>query len=253
VRLRYDEKSKTEDDHKHDSEKDSPAHDGHEADGHAHEGDGHSHDAAHGKPTPEQADAFFMDMGHLFHHVQDSYEFEVPQFMVDTTDEELEAATIAIPDVLPGPARFSKFMLNELIVALILCGLFIWLGKKMVTGDRPKGRLWNLLETFIVFIRDDIAIPTIGEKDYRRFLPYLLTLFFFVLGLNLLGMVPSADVCHRDLWLPCETRCARDSTFCEHVCRSPCVGDFPCLHRCNVCVGVVLPCRSDRRFGVCGV
>lgn len=177
MRLRYDEKSETE--HKHDDAKDV------HADGGTHSQDGHS-DAA--KPTAEQADAFFMDMGHLFHHVQDSYEFEVPQFMVDTTDK--EASTVAIPDVLPGPARFSKFMLNELIVALILCVLFIWLGKKVATGKRPKGRIWNLLETFVVFVRDEIAIPTIGEKDYRRFLPFLLTLFFFVLGLNLLGMVP---------------------------------------------------------------
>lgn len=174
MRFRYDEKS--EDDHKHEGEVDTHVHDGHAGDSHAAE------------PTPEQADAFFMDMGHLFHHVQDSYEFEVPQFMVDTTEK--QAATVAIPDFLPGRARFSKFMLNEIIVALILCGLFIWLGKKMVTGQRPRGRIWNLLETFIVFIRDEIAIPTIGEKDYRRFLPYLLTLFFFVLGLNLLGMVP---------------------------------------------------------------
>jgi len=67
VRLRYDEKSETE--HKHDDAKDVHANGGtHSHDGHS-EPDGHGHsDAA--KPTAEQADAFFMDMGHLFHHVQ---------------------------------------------------------------------------------------------------------------------------------------------------------------------------------------
>lgn len=144
-----------------------------------------------GTPTAEQADAFFMDMGHLFHHVQDSYEIEVPRFMVET--EGKEAATVAVPNLtlLPeGYGKFSKFMMNELIAALIICVLFIWLGKKMKSGDRPKGRIWNLLETFVVFIRDEIAKPTIGEHDYKKFLPFLLTLFFFVLGLNVLGMIP---------------------------------------------------------------
>ena len=41
-----------------------------------------------------------------------------------------------------------------------------------------------------MFIRDEIAKPTIGEHDYKRFMPFLLTLFFFILGLNLLGMLP---------------------------------------------------------------
>lgn len=179
----YDEKIENEDS---DHSASAPASDGDSA----HSDADHTHGSGEfeGTPTAEQADAFFMDMGHLFHHVQDSYEIEVPRFMVET--EGKEAATIALPDVLPGPARFSKFMLNELVVGVILCVLFVWLGSKMKSGDRPKGRIWNLLETFVVFIRDEIAKPTIGEHDYKKFLPFLLTLFFFVLGLNLLGMLP---------------------------------------------------------------
>ena len=48
----------------------------------------------------------------------------------------------------------------------------------------------GLLETFLVFIRDEVAVPCIGSHDAKRFLPLLWTLFFFVLGCNLLGMVP---------------------------------------------------------------
>ena len=54
----------------------------------------------------------------------------------------------------------------------------------------PKGRLWNMFEAFLLFIRDDIAEPAIGHHDADRFVPLLWTIFMFVLGCNLLGMMP---------------------------------------------------------------
>ena len=57
-------------------------------------------------------------------------------------------------------------------------------------GDKaPKG-MQNVMETLILFVRDEIAIPNIGEKKASRFLPYLLTVFFFIWINNLLGLVP---------------------------------------------------------------
>jgi F-type H+-transporting ATPase subunit a len=53
----------------------------------------------------------------------------------------------------------------------------------------PEG-LQSWIEPLILFIRDDIARPSIGEKKYARYMPYLLTLFFFVFINNLLGLVP---------------------------------------------------------------
>ena len=67
---------------------------------------------------------------------------------------------------------------------------FIWLGRKVKNGSRPKGRLWNMLEVVLLYIRDEVARPAIGTKDSERFLPFLWTIFFFILILNLLGMVP---------------------------------------------------------------
>lgn len=55
-------------------------------------------------------------------------------------------------------------------------------------GKAPKG-LQNFLEPFITFIRDEVAKPNIGPK-YEKYLPYLLSAFFFILGLNLIGQVP---------------------------------------------------------------
>ena len=46
------------------------------------------------------------------------------------------------------------------------------------------------MELMIIFVRDDIARPAIGEKYYNRYLPFLLTVFFFIWLNNLLGLVP---------------------------------------------------------------
>ena len=53
----------------------------------------------------------------------------------------------------------------------------------------PSG-FWAFLELLICFVRDEIALPNIGQKDHRRFMPYLLSIFFFIWLNNLLGLLP---------------------------------------------------------------
>lgn len=84
----------------------------------------------------------------------------------------------------------SRFMVIEVVVAVILCVLFSWLAGKLRGSGAPKGKLWNLLETFVLFIRDQVAEPAIGHHHAHHFTPILCTLFFFVLGCNLFGMIP---------------------------------------------------------------
>ena len=84
----------------------------------------------------------------------------------------------------------SKFVILELIGALILCAIFIPFANKVKGGDRPKGRLANMLDATLCYVRDEIAIPGIGSHDAKRFLPFVWTVFFFVLVLNLIGMIP---------------------------------------------------------------
>ena len=96
---------------------------------------------------------------------------------------------ISIPKLDHGFA-ISKFMVIEVVVAVIIAFVFIRLANRMKRGDRPKGRMWNLLETFLVFIRDEIARPAIGKKDGDTYVPLLWTIFLFVAGMNLMGMVP---------------------------------------------------------------
>ena len=91
-----------------------------------------------------------------------------------------------------GPITFqpTKFIVLELLAAIIVAALFITLGRKIKSGDPVKGRFWNMLEAGCVYVRDEIARPSIGTKDSERFLPFLWTVFFFVLAMNLIGMVP---------------------------------------------------------------
>jgi F-type H+-transporting ATPase subunit a len=56
-------------------------------------------------------------------------------------------------------------------------------------GAIPTG-FSRVLEPLVIYVRDEIARPNIGEKKYKRFMPYLLTVFFFIWLLNLLGLTP---------------------------------------------------------------
>ena len=83
-----------------------------------------------------------------------------------------------------------KFMLLMAVCATGVALGLIWLGRKMASGEPPKGRLWNLLESLLFLVRDKIARPGVGEHDADRYLPYLTTLFLFVFAMNLIGMFP---------------------------------------------------------------
>lgn len=83
----------------------------------------------------------------------------------------------------------TKFMVIEVVVAVVMLILFIAYAKKVSKGQIPKGRFWNLIDVFLVFLRNDVAKANI-HHGAEKFVPILWTLFFFVLGCNLFGMVP---------------------------------------------------------------
>ena len=88
--------------------------------------------------------------------------------------------------------HITKFMVLELVVAVLMVVIFIPLARRIASGKPPRGRFWNFLELMLIFIRDEVARPSIGKHDADRFLPYLWQVFFFILFLNLLGMLPWA-------------------------------------------------------------
>ncbi len=86
----------------------------------------------------------------------------------------------------------SKFMILEVVVALIIYVVMTAYSRRVQDGSLPKGRFWNLIDVFLLFLRNDVVRPAIGEHDANTFLPFIWTMFFFVLGCNLMGMLPWA-------------------------------------------------------------
>jgi F-type H+-transporting ATPase subunit a len=84
----------------------------------------------------------------------------------------------------------SKYMVIELLVGCIMFLLFTWVAEKVRDGAAPKGKLWNFLEAMLVFVKKDIAEKAIDHHYAHKYLPFLWTAFFFVLGCNLMGMLP---------------------------------------------------------------
>jgi len=117
-----------------------------------------------------------IDLAEIAHHVADSKTFDF-------------IGGISIK--LPTQYGITKFVIIELIVAVIMILLFMTLAAKIRGGKPVKGRFWNFLEFFLLYIRDEVVRPAIGHKEVAdRYLPYIWTLFFFVLGCNLMGLIP---------------------------------------------------------------
>lgn len=93
-------------------------------------------------------------------------------------------------NVLPLDFSITKNVFTLIFSAIILIIVFVGVANSYAKrkGKSPKG-FQSLIEPVILFIRDDIAIPNLGAK-YEGYMPYLLTVFFFIWFNNILGMVP---------------------------------------------------------------
>lgn len=88
---------------------------------------------------------------------------------------------------VPIPFGLSLHMLMVLFTLALLGWLFLFLYRK---DDKVPSGITNFLEIFVIFIRDEICIAYLGEEDGRRMTPTFLTVFFFILIMNLMGLVP---------------------------------------------------------------
>ncbi len=100
---------------------------------------------------------------------------------------------VHLPEIhlpLLGHFQLTRYMLMELIAATIVLLLAVAYARHMKKNHVSKGILSNIVESLVYFIKDKIAVPAIGDHDAYEHMPYLLTVFFFVLTCNLLGMIP---------------------------------------------------------------
>ena len=120
-----------------------------------------------------------QDTSWIMHHVLDARELDFSPFGV-----------IHLPQIhLFGiDISITKHVVFMWLAVVILIVTFFIVARSYKKSLIPRG-ITNLTEVFIVFVRDEIARPTIG-KGNEIFLPYLLTAFFFILTCNFLGLIP---------------------------------------------------------------
>jgi F-type H+-transporting ATPase subunit a len=135
---------------------------------------------------------------HAFDHVMDSktweffnevfggVEFDLPAFRIPFTNHDFQV---------------TKFMILELIAAILIILIYVPLARRARTGELPKGRSWNAFESLLTFVRNEIAKPNLGEKEADKYVPYLWTLFLFLLFCNLLGMFPFMGSPTASIWV----------------------------------------------------
>ena len=98
----------------------------------------------------------------------------------------------------------TMHMVTFVAVAFIFVIAMMTAAKSIATGPESDGnnryltkrRLGQLIETLIVTLRDEMLTPVLGAKNTRRYLPYLMTVFFFILFQNLFGLIPILDILH---------------------------------------------------------
>lgn len=90
--------------------------------------------------------------------------------------------------------KVLDFSITKSVFGMILTGLLMFFGFRALAKGYKKGPIptgtGRFLEPLVLYVRDEIARPNIGEKHYRKFMGFLLTVFFFIWILNLLGLTP---------------------------------------------------------------
>ena len=120
----------------------------------------------------------------LLHHVQDSHELELP-FLGHMTLPHFPPIQIGGIEI---DLSITKHVVFLFISAFVVTLITIAAARRNLKQPVPSG-IGNFIEVFVVFIRDEIVMPNMG-KGGLIYMPYLLTTFFFILIMNLMGLIP---------------------------------------------------------------
>ena len=126
----------------------------------------------------------------LAHHILDAPEYEIPFVGAIHLPQWWQAFHLGGVEV---DMNLSKHVVLLLLAAVITAALSMFAARTIMrqgTARAPSG-MANAMEALVVFLRDDVCKQSIGH-GYQRFTPLIFTLFFFILTMNLLGLVPGA-------------------------------------------------------------
>lgn len=146
-------------------------------------------------------------MSSAFHHSENGvveskgkfYKINEHDGMIYNTDAEgnfetevisnKEIDNVEVENLKPWDFSITKNVFVTILMCVFLFWLFRSVAKSYGSGLAPTGPA-KFLEPIILFVRDEIAIPNIGEEQHKKYMNYLLTVFFFIWFLNLAGMTP---------------------------------------------------------------
>ncbi|SDE72769.1 F0F1 ATP synthase subunit A [Riemerella columbipharyngis] len=138
---------------------------------------------------------FFLSTAIEHGHEHEGYTLDKEGRLISTKNVEQASLFSLVSGKQDSQNVFYDFSVSKNVLALFLSCIFmllVFVG--MANGYKkspmPRNVLARLLEPIVVFIRDEVAIPNIGTKKYKRYLPYLLTAFFFIWFNNLFGLIP---------------------------------------------------------------
>ena len=94
-----------------------------------------------------------------------------------------------------GPFKLilSKHMVGVVVIALLVLAVMTLVARKakasVVEGRAPRGRFVNFFEVLVLYVRDEMVLPNMGERGVK-YIPIFMTFFFYILFCNLLGLIP---------------------------------------------------------------
>jgi F-type H+-transporting ATPase subunit a len=134
----------------------------------------------HGKEVAESNGNFYA----INHHDGKIYRTDASGTITENEETGFPA------NVRPIDFSITKTVVSIFAAAILMLWLFSSLAKSYAKNGGIASGAGRIFEPLVVYIRDEIAIPNIGQKHYKRYMSYLLTIFFFVLFLNIFGLTP---------------------------------------------------------------
>jgi len=117
----------------------------------------------------------------IMHHISNSYEWKITPW----------GPVLHLPshwEILGVNLAPSLHVFLMLVASVLLIVLFAFGSRRK--GLAPASKIGHALEAMVLYVRDEVVAPNLGKKHAPKWLPFFLTLFFFFLTLNLLGLIP---------------------------------------------------------------
>jgi F-type H+-transporting ATPase subunit a len=129
---------------------------------------------------------------YVLHHNEKIYKSDATGKVLTEEVKEIKNGkeVVTEKELHPIDLSITKGVLSIMVVALLMFLLFTSLAKSYTKNGGISSGAGRFFEPIVLYIRDEIAIPNIGEKHYKKYMSYLLTIFFFVWFLNIFGLTP---------------------------------------------------------------